>query len=343
LHEQEERRLFYVAMTRAKDTLTIYTHQGRGKQQPTPTKFLREFMAHPAYKKFWRPRPAAAVQDQLFGAEEQLAAPPSNMAAWLRMEASSSFAGDLSATAIEIYEECPLRFKLEREWNLPRDVPASLHYGAAMHRVLLTFYDAQRFGHTITNQELLELFRADLASAGIADRYQYDLYLRQGFEQLQQFFEASRQGPQPEVLQTEQRFELQVGDAKLRGRVDRIDRSGPDGVDIVDYKTGKPRLQEDADGSLQLSLYALAAKEVWGRRAERLIFYNLENNTAVFTTRSEAELEEVKNKVAEIAGKIARGEFEAKPGYQCRLCPYRNLCPETEKVVAVAGKRGRIG
>ena len=186
LHEEEERRLFYVAMTRAKDTLTIYTHQGRGKQ-PAPTKFLREFMGHPAYRTFWRQGHAEAVQDDLFAAEEQVAVQHSNIAAWLLLPPSSNFTTGLSATAIEIYEECPLRFKLEREWNLPRDVPASLHYGAAMHRVLLTFYDAQRFGRQMTDAELLEIFRADLASTGIADRYQYDLYLRQGMEQLAQF------------------------------------------------------------------------------------------------------------------------------------------------------------
>ena len=338
LHEEEERRLFYVAMTRAKDTLTIYTHQGRGKQ-PAPTKFLREFMGHPAYRKFWRQRPAAAVQDDLFAGEEQIGVQHSNLAAWLLLPPSSTFTTGLSATAIEIYEECPLRFKLEREWNLPRDVPASLHYGAAMHRVLRTFYDAQRFGRQITDAELLEMFRADLASAGIADRYQYDLYLRQGIEQLEQFLELARQAPPPEVLQTEQRFELQVNGAKLTGRVDRIDRSGSDAVDIVDYKTGKPRLQEDADKSLQLSLYALAAKEVWGQRAEHLIFYNLENNTSVSTTRSDGELEEAKLRVEYVAEAIARGRFPAKPGYQCKLCPYRNLCPETEKIVAVPEKK----
>jgi DNA helicase-2/ATP-dependent DNA helicase PcrA len=338
LHEEEERRLFYVAMTRAKDTLTIYTHQGRGKQ-PVPTKFLREFMVHPAYRKFWRQRTAAAVQDGLFAEEEQFAVPRSNIAAWLLLPPSSNFATGLSATAIEIYEECPLRFKLEREWNLPRDVPASLHYGAAMHRVLLTFYDAQRFGRQITDAELLEIFRADLASAGIADRYQYDLYLRQGIEQLQQFLELARQAPAPAVLQTEKRFEFQVSGAKVTGRVDRIDRSGADGVDIVDYKTGKPRLQEDADKSLQLSLYALAAREVWGQRAEHLIFYNLENNTKVSTTRCAAELEEAKRRVEEVADAITSGKFPAKPGYQCTLCPYRNLCPETEKIVALPEKK----
>jgi ATP-dependent DNA helicase UvrD/PcrA len=339
LHEEEERRLFYVAMTRAKDTLAIYTHQGRAKKDPVPTSFLREFIAHPAYKRFWTRRSAAAVQETLFGEEETFAVERSSVAGWLLMTPSANFVTGLSASAIEIYEQCPLRFKLEREWNLPRDVPASLHYGAAVHRVLLTFYDAQRFGRQLADADLLEMFRADFASAGIADRYQYELYLRQGIEQLQQFFDLARQNPPPQVLQTEKRFEFQVGGCRLAGRVDRIDGSASGAVDIVDYKTGKPRLQEDADKSLQLSLYALAAKEVWGHHAARLIFYNLENNTAVSTTRNDAELEAAKCRVEQVAKAIAEGKFPAKPGYQCALCPYRNLCPETEKVVTLPEKK----
>src|SRR5208337_4088237 len=335
LHEEEERRLFYVAMTRARDTLAIYAHQGRGKKDPKPTQFLREFMAHPAYKKFWSTRPAAAVQDTLFAEEEQrIAVQQSNVAAWLLLPPSAGFVSGLSASAIEIYEECPLRFKLEREWNLPRDVPASLHYGAAMHNVLHTFYDGQRYQREVSDDELLEQFRAALAAAGIADRYQYELYLRQGMEQLRQFLEVARSGAAPEVLETERKFELLVGSAKLTGRVDRIDRTGADTVAIVDYKTGKPRSQEDADESLQLSLYALAARDAFGKRADRLIFHNLENNVAVCTTRSDGELEAAKLRVQKASDGIARGEFAAKPGYQCSYCPYRNLCPATEKVVA---------
>ena len=188
LHEQEERRLLYVAMTRAKDSLAIYAHQGQSKKDPKPTKFLREFMIHPSYRQFWSTRSAAAVQDTLFAEEEQrVALEHSNVAAWLLMDPSANFVTGLSASAIAIYEECPLRFKLEREWNLPRDVSASLHYGAAMHSVLRTFYDAQRFQREVKDDDLLEQFRAQLASAGIADRYQYELYLRQGNEQLKQF------------------------------------------------------------------------------------------------------------------------------------------------------------
>jgi len=343
LHEEEERRLFYVAMTRAKDTLAIYANQGQSKKDPKPTKFLREFMVRPDYKKFWVTRSAAAVQDDLFAEEEQrVALQQSNVAAWLLMDPSTNFVTGLSASAIVIYEECPLRFKLEREWNLPREVSAALHYGAAMHGVLRTFYDAQRYQREISDNDLLEQFRSELASAGIADRYQYELYLRQGMEQLRQFFECARDGATPDVMETECRFDLEVGSAKVAGRLDRIDRMDQETVAIVDYKTGKPKSQEDADKSLQLSLYALAARETWGKRAERLIFHNLENNTTVWTERNDAQLEEAKMRVLEAAGGIAEGKFQAKPGYQCSHCPYRNLCPATEKAVALPQKKARF-
>jgi RecB family exonuclease len=204
-----------------------------------------------------------------------------------------------------------------------------------MHNVLRTFYDARRFARELSEAELLERLRQGLADARIPDRYQYELYLRQGIEQLEQFFELVRTTPQPEVLETELNFDLQVGTAKLRGRIDRIDRAGSDGVAIVDYKTGKPKSQEEADKSLQLSLYAVAAKQVWGQRAAQLIFYNLENNTSVVTTRNDAELAAAEERVQEVAASIVQGKFPAKPGYQCTFCPYRNLCPATEKVVSL--------
>jgi len=342
LHEQEERRLFYVAMTRACDTLSIYTHQGRGKKDPMPSKFLRELMLNPRFKPFWTRRPASAVQESLFAeGEERISVGNSNVAAWLLMDPSSDFVTGLSASAVETYERCPLQFKLEREWNLPRDISAALQYGAAMHRVLRTFYDAQRFGRTISDAELQEQFRQDLASTGIADRYQYDLYLHQGAEQLRQFLEAARAAPKPDVIETEHRFEMLIGSTKVTGRVDRIDRADEEEVIVVDYKTGKAKSQDDADDSLQLSLYALAAREAWGKRARMLIFYNLETNEAVVTTRSDIELQEAKLRVEKAAVKIACGEFPAKPGRHCGFCPYRNLCPATEKVVFLPQQKSR--
>jgi DNA helicase-2/ATP-dependent DNA helicase PcrA len=343
LYEQEERRLYYVAMTRARDTLAIYAKQGTGTNK-RPTKFLREFMSSPAYRSFWREREAGAVQDELFGAaeEERIAIQRSNVAAWLLTASPAGFTDHLSATAIETYEQCPLRFKLQTEWNLPRDAPAALQYGASMHRVLHTFYQARQMGREISDEHLLENFRADFASAGLPDRYQYELYLRQGREQLIQFLAWARSSPSPEVLHTEQPFELSIAGIQFTGRIDRIDRiEGADGksVSIVDYKTGRPKSQDDADKSLQLSLYALAARRVWGLRADRLILHNLEDNTAAVTTRLDAELAQAEERVRAAAEGIAAGDFHAEPGRQCGLCPYRNLCPATEKVVHLPQKK----
>jgi hypothetical protein len=74
-----------------------------------------------------------------------------------------------------------------------------------------------------------------------------------------------------------------------------------------------------------------------------LIFHNLENNTPVYTTRTDAELEAAKLRVQEVAEGIARGEFPPDPGYHCAFCPYRNLCPATEKIVTGKMVIGKIG
>ena len=124
---------------------------------------------------------------------------------------------------------------------------------------------------------------------------------------------------------------MRNGDTTLAGRIDRIDQLESGRVVITDYKTGKPQTPEDADQSLQLSIYALAVRAKWGYEVDRLVFYNLTENSAVTTRRSELQLQEAKLKVAEVAEKIAAGRFEAKTGFHCNFCPYRNLCPRTEK------------
>jgi RecB family exonuclease len=246
------------------------------------------------------------------------------------MPPSSDLASSLSASAIENYKICPLRFKLEREWRIPGDVSAALQYGASIHRVLRTYYDSVRLGRPKSEEELLQQFRDDLASEAITDRYQHDLYEQQGAAQLREFLAGAQQDG-AEVLHTEESFRIKIGETTLVGRIDRMDRAGDGRVVIVDYKTGKPKSQEDADDSLQLSLYALAAREKWGYTPERLAFHNLDGNTVISTARSEVELEAAKCEVVEIAAKIGEGKFDPKPGYYCNSCAYRGLCPKTEK------------
>jgi DNA helicase-2/ATP-dependent DNA helicase PcrA len=327
VHKQEERRLFYVAMTRARDTLTIYGPFGKGKTDKSPPGYLRELIKHRELKYWLRERICREFQTDIFGAAQ---ARLSRVGEWIEMPPASDLAATLSASSIQRYEICPLQFKLEREWRIPSEVSAALQYGASMHRVLLTYYQSVQLGRPKSEAELIEQLRLDLAEAGFADRYQHELYEKKGTEELREFL-AGLYPSQPEVLHTEEPFSLKIGATTLGGRVDRIDRGSSDTVVITDYKTGRPRSQEDADESLQLSIYALAACEKWGYHPEQLVFHNLEGNTRVSTVRSQAEIEVAKGKVEEIAEKITAGKFEAKPGMQCVWCAYRVLCPKTEK------------
>jgi RecB family exonuclease len=115
-----------------------------------------------------------------------------------------------------------------------------------------------------------------------------------------------------------------------------MDHAGDGRVTVVDYKTGKPKSQEEADESLQLSIYALAAREKWGYVVERLVLHNLDGNTAIATCRNNAQLDEAKLEVESIAEQIAAGKFMPRSGVYCASCAYRMLCPKTEKRIPQA-------
>jgi len=102
-------------------------------------------------------------------------------------------------------------------------------------------------------------------------------------------------------------------------------------IAIIDYKTGSPRDQEDADDSLQLSIYALATEQDWKQVPSRLAFYNLDTNTTAETQRTPEKLTQVKHKIAEVASSIAEGRFDPKPGLHCNSCGFHEVCPVQEE------------
>jgi RecB family exonuclease len=250
---------------------------------------------------------------------------------WFELPVLDGLHKRLSASAVDTYERCGLQFKLERDWRISAKPAAAMQYGAAIHRVLKTYFDSIRLGRPKTDAELIELFRIDLASAKIQEAYQHELYENLGLRQLQEFLRSARAIPASQVLHTEEAFEIKIGETTVAGRIDRIDQRADGTVAIVDYKSGKARDQEAADESLQLSLYAIAAHEKWGYKVGVLIFHNLEENVPVVTTRSESQLLDARICVEEAAKGIAENVFKAKIGQHCNFCAYRSLCPEKEK------------
>jgi len=320
-------------MTRARDSLHIYSKQGKGKLNKNPDGYMRELIEDKRLAPWLAAIPARGTQTSLdMFAEASIAYPSESQTnVWFELPVLAGLQNRLSASAVDTYERCGLQFKLDRDWRLSARPAAAMQYGAAIHRVLKTYFDSVNLGRIKSDDELIHLFRLDLAEAKILERYQHELYERQGIAQLRDFLTAARALPPAKVLHTEQSFEIRIAQISVVGRIDRIDGRADGTVAVIDYKTGKARDQENADESLQLSLYAIAAREKWGYTVGALIFYNLEENVPVATSRSEAQLLAARARVEAAAQGIADGKFVARPGMHCNFCAYRSLCPVKEK------------
>jgi len=122
----------------------------------------------------------------------------------------------------------------------------------------------------------------------------------------------------------------------VKGRMDQVNRIGGENeVEIVDYKTGNAKDFKKADKSLQLSIYAIAAEEVLELKPARLVFYNLSTNQATATTRNAKALAAARHTVAEVADRIRAKDFAAKPGFYCKTCDYKPLCPAHEQLISI--------
>ena len=113
--------------------------------------------------------------------------------------------------------------------------------------------------------------------------------------------------------------------------MDQVNRLGRSDVEIVDYKTGRPRPEGDARKALQLSIYALAAREIFEWNPARLVFHYLQDNHLQVTTRTTKQLNQAQKIVQEAAADIRAGEFSPRPGYACRTCAYEPICPAHEQ------------
>lgn len=331
LHNQEERRLFYVAMTRAKNYLSIYTKAPTNRKN-LPTGYTRDIVTPAELKGAWVQREARPAS---VGRIEAGAAPQSGVASWM-LAAPTRIAPDatLSATAIEAYATCPLKFKLSREWRIPGPVSAAMLYGNVMHGVLRDFHEAEIQGRPRDEAFALQLFAQMMAETRFDDPVQARLYQEQGARQLTEYVQLRNAGNKLPVLHAEQNFEVKISGVRVRGRMDRVDDDAGHRR-IVDFKTGKAYDQRKADESVQLGIYAIAARELWGEVPRALVIYNLEDNSETISSRKAGELASIEATVEEVAegirASLADGVFEARPEFHCKWCDFRNVCPAREQ------------
>ncbi|HXF57622.1 MAG TPA: PD-(D/E)XK nuclease family protein [Actinomycetota bacterium] len=232
----------------------------------------------------------------------------------------------LSYSSISTYEACPARYRFQYEERLPTSPSPALAFGESLHRALYRFHD-RPVPVAPPLDELLEILEAEWVSEGYRDPSEERLYKEHARQVLAHYHrEVADSFRVPAAL--EFRFTVEVEGVQLTGTIDRMDRVPGGGYEIIDYKTNR-RLPPQAavDRDLQLSVYYLAAREVWGIEPERLTLWYLLPGQRMSTVRTPAHADELRRRIATVAERIAAGQFEARENPLCGWCEFQRLCP----------------
>ncbi len=155
-----------------------------------------------------------------------------------------------------------MKYMFQYVWNIRGGPHAQMTFGNVMHATIREFVAMMRKQGRVPIEEVIAIYEREWSSAGFPDEYQEGEYRKAGREQLEAFHRSFTAEP-PDVLYQEKGFELPLEhNVVVTGRMDQVNRLSESEVEIVDYKTGRPRDAKKAAEDLQLSIYALAAREV---------------------------------------------------------------------------------
>ncbi|MBI3405173.1 MAG: ATP-dependent helicase, partial [Acidobacteria bacterium] len=346
-HIQEERRLFYVALTRAKRSLTLSTVINKWSKQSI---FVHDVLDDPRIKKEdvhqlapqaipveedRQEASADALRMELFGPDALNVRAFSKIGEWGRTYRPPLYDPlQLSASAIEYFERCPQAYLFASQWGLRGGPQATMTFGSVMHLAVKEFVAMVSQSRRVSFEDLEGIYQREWrtgAKAGFRDEVHEEEYKKAGLEQLRMFYDSYTQAPSDVVAQ-EKKFELPMeNNIVVEGRIDQINRLNKTEVEIVDYKTGTPKDEKASKRSLQLSIYALAVKDVFEWDPAKLVFHNFSNNERAESARTKKDLEKAQTKVQEVAGDIRAANFPAKAGFICNYCDFRLICPEHQE------------
>jgi DNA helicase-2/ATP-dependent DNA helicase PcrA len=233
----------------------------------------------------------------------------------------------LSASDIDSYRTCPLKYKFARVFRIPNEPTLNQRFGIVVHQVLERYH--QSGGGSI--DELLGLLDASWRRGGLGAGDQ-ERQLRGKAETALRRYEERRRSEDGEPVWFERSFQFRMGPHTLRGRVDRVDRLPGGGYELIDYKTGRPKTAAQLRDDVQLSLYAVAAREAWQVDSPVQSYLYVLDDEKVPLPGGDVHGERIGETVLEVADGIESQGFEPTPSYAaCSICDYRIACPAAER------------
>ena len=323
--EREERRLFYVAMTRARDRLVLSHAEDYGwARKAKPSRFVLDALALPSPPKSRKSATSLESIARHAPAAETPAAPAGPV--------PSDHILQLSHNQIDDWITCPLKYRFAHVVQVPLGTDPRAMYGIAMHHAIRVFLQHRIQGHPITVENVQQAFESAWSSEGFISREHEERRLAEGREALRRFVEREATSGRP-PLASEMEFKFRLGNDVVVGRWDRIDEIDGEIV-LIDYKTSeiedREKANERAERSLredQLGLYALAYAETRQVAPARVQLQFMDSGIVGEARVERDHLERARGRVRTAAAGIRAASFPAAPDLRkCSNCPYARFC-----------------
>ncbi|HLG21861.1 MAG TPA: ATP-dependent DNA helicase, partial [Candidatus Manganitrophaceae bacterium] len=327
VHLQEERRLFYVGMTRARRRLYLTSARDIGTaRERKVSPFALEALNLPLQAiQVKKSSPLEAIAR--FGEAEKEERPR-------RMAPAESEPLHLTYYQIDDYLTCPLKYKYSHILRVPIYQRHSIIYGNAMHQAVAAYLSAKTADQPVSFEAVVAVFERAWRSEGFLSREHEDRRLAAGRDALRRFYDQQEEGGRMATY-VEKEFSFSFEGNRISGRWDRVDEEEEGGV-VIDYKTADVPDQKGADKrakeNLQLALYAWAYRERFGRWPARVELYFLDSGLIGRAIKQEKDIEKMQEKVRMVAEGIRKEDFGARPTYiACQYCAYQDICSYTAK------------
>ncbi len=237
----------------------------------------------------------------------------------------------LSASDLDLYLTCPLKYKFRRVFGIPQEPTINQRFGILIHNVLERFHkEGDDQGSEEGLRRLIGLFEAGWRRTGFGSSDDELQFRDRAREAMRLYWERERES-EGEPVWLERKFDFRIGEHHVRGRVDRVDRLPDGGHELIDYKTGERKSEAALESDLQLSLYRLAAREAWDLDANTGSYYYVLDADKVAAPVLPDDAERVERTVFQVGEGVLGQDFEPRPSPTvCGWCDYKLICPAAE-------------